>query len=219
MKIPEKTIERLSLYYRPLYFLSQQGAAKISSKNLADLAGVKPHQVRKDLSYFGGFGKAGSGYNVSYLKKEIARILGLEQGRKVAIIGVGNLGLALLAYKGFEVLGFHIDFIFDSNTAKIGKKYRGKICQDVKEFCQLAKKEKIEIVILTVPAEAAQEVADMVASCGVKAILNFAPAHLNVPRYVRVSNLDLAVELKSLSFFVSGQATAKERLTGKGTAG
>ena len=126
-KIPEKTIRRLSLYYRYLYFLSQQGIASISSRNLANLLDAKPSQIRKDLSYFGGFGKTGTGYNVSELKKQIARILGLEQGRKVAIVGMGNLGMALAAYRGFEVLGFNVVAIFDDSSRKIGKKYHKKI--------------------------------------------------------------------------------------------
>ncbi|MFA5840141.1 MAG: redox-sensing transcriptional repressor Rex [Candidatus Margulisiibacteriota bacterium] len=202
MKIPKKTIKRLSLYYRCLYFLAQQGTFNLSSKSLADLLDVEPSQVRKDLSYFGQFGKKGQGYNVIDLKREIASILGLEKGRKVAIIGMGNLGTALLAYKGFEVLGFQVVAIFDSSTNKIGKKYRGKLCMDIADFPKIAKADNIEMAILTVPTEAAQEVAGILTNAGVKAILNFAPAHLSVPKDVQVSNVDLAVELKSLSFFV-----------------
>jgi redox-sensing transcriptional repressor len=204
-KVPEKTIRRLSLYYRYLHFLSQQGTVSISSRSLADLLETKPSQIRKDLSYFGGFGKTGKGYNVPELKNQIAKILGLEQGRKVAIVGMGNLGMALVAYKGFEVLGFQVVAVFDKNTRKIGKKYRGRVCQDMAGFAQTAKREKIEMAVLTVPAEAAQEVAQTVVSAGVRAVLNFAPVHLNVPKNVRVSNVDLASELKSLSFYVSGQ--------------
>lgn len=215
MNVPEKTIGRLSLYYRYLYFLSQHGTATISSKSFAGLLGVKPSQVRKDLSYFGEFGKSGTGYNVTELKKAIARILGLEQGRKVAIVGMGNLGMALASYKGFEVLGFKIVAIFDNSPHKIGKKYRGKICQPLEALPKVSKSEKIEMAILTVPQEAAQEVAAMVTSAGIKAILNFAPVHLNVPKNVRVNNVDLATELKSLSFFVSGQQRPHKKLLTK----
>ena len=210
-QVPEKTIKRLSLYYRYLHFLSQHGAMNVSSRSLADLLEAKPSQIRKDLSYFGEFGKTGTGYNVPELKKQIARILGLEQGRKVAIIGMGNLGMALLAYKGFEVLGFNVVAVFDNSPRKIGKKYRGKICQEMGSFAQVAKNEKIEMVILTVPAEAAQEVAAIVTSAGIKALLNFAPVHLNVPKDVRVSNVDLASELKGLSYFVSGRGHLRKR--------
>ncbi len=173
--------------------------------------GTKPSQIRKDLSYFGGFGKTGTGYNVPELKNQIAHILGLERGRGVAIIGMGNLGTALLAYKGFEVLGFNMVAIFDSSPRKIGKKYRGKICQSVNNFVCVAKQEKIEMVVLAVPPEYAQEVAAIVVSAGIRAILNFAPVHLNVPKNVRVNNVDLATELKSLSFFVSGQKNFNAR--------
>lgn len=214
--IPEKTIKRLSLYYRYLYFLSQQGAVNTSSRSLADLLEAKPSQIRKDLSYFGEFGKTGTGYNVPELKRQIAKILGLEQGRKVVIIGMGNLGMALTAYKGFEVLGFQVVAVFDNSSRKIGKKYRGRICQEMKNFAQAVKREKIEMAILTVPAEVAQEVAAAVVSAGIKAILNFAPVHLNVPKDVRVSNVDLASELKSLSFYVSGlRRPRKKELTKK----
>jgi len=181
----------------------------ISSRSLAELLDAKPSQIRKDLSYFGEFGKTGTGYNVPELKRQIAKILGLEQGRRGAIIGMGNLGRALVAYKGFEVLGFNMHVIFDNSPHKIGKKYSGRICQDVKNLARVARREKIEMAILTVPAEAAQEAAALVASAGIKAILNFAPVHLHVPKDIRVNNVDLATELKSLSFFVSGQMRSK----------
>jgi redox-sensing transcriptional repressor len=204
-RIPEITIKRLSLYYRYLHFLSQQGTVNISSRSLAELLDAKPSQIRKDLSYFGEFGKTGTGYNVPELKRQVAKILGLEQGRRGAIIGMGNLGRALVAYKGFEVLGFNMVAVFYNSPHKIGKKYSGRICQGVNNFARIARREKIEMAILTVPAEAAQEAAALVASAGIKAILNFAPVHLHVPKDVRVNNVDLATELKSLSFFVSGR--------------
>lgn len=183
----------------------------ISSRSLAELLESKPSQIRKDLSYFGGFGKTGTGYNVMELKNQIAKILGLEQGRKVVVVGMGNLGTALLAYKGFGVLGFKVVSIFDNSSHKIGKKYRGRICQDMENLSQVVKQEKIEMAILTIPAESAQEVAATVVSAGIKAILNFAPVHLNVPKDVRVNNVDLATELKSLSFFVSGQRHIRKK--------
>lgn len=208
MKIPVKTIGRLSLYYRALYFLAQQGTFTISSGNLASLVGVKSETIRKDLSYFGSFGKTGSGYDVPALKNAVARILGLEQGRRVAIIGLGNLGLALAGYKGFEALGLKIVAVFDNSPLKIGKKYRGKVCRKIEEFPQAVKKEGIEMVILTVPPEAVPEVTKVVLGAGIKAILNFAPSHLNVPRGVQVIDVDLATELKRLSFFMAGKKPA-----------
>lgn len=181
----------------------------ISSRSLAELLDAKPSQIRKDLSYFGEFGKTGTGYNVPELKKQIAKILGLERGRRGAIIGMGNLGRALVAYRGFEVLGFNIVAVFDNSPHKIGKKYSGRICLGIKDFVRVVRREKIEMAILTVPAEAAQEAAGLSASAGIKAILNFAPVHLHVPKDVRVNNVDLATELKSLSFFVSGRSRAQ----------
>ncbi|OGC35665.1 redox-sensing transcriptional repressor Rex [candidate division WOR-1 bacterium RIFOXYB2_FULL_48_7] len=203
MNIPERTIERLSIYYRHLYYLAQQGTFNISSRSLASIVGEKPETIRKDLSYFGSFGKTGSGYVVNDLKREIAKILGLEQGRRVAIVGMGNLGLALVGYKGFEMLGFKIAAVFDNSLNKIGKKYRGRLCHNIADFSRIARQEGIEMVILTVPTEAAQEITKLVTGSGIKALLNFAPVHLNVPKDVRVTNVDLATALKSLSFFVS----------------
>jgi redox-sensing transcriptional repressor len=208
MKIPEKTISRLSLYYRHLHFLSQQGTYAISSRSLASMVGLKADQVRKDLSYFGAFGKTGFGYNVSELKNALARILGLEQGRRVAIIGIGNLGLALAGYKGFEMLGFKIVAAFDNSANKIGKKYRGKPCYSIDDLKTLALKAGIEMVILTVPAEAVHEVTKTIDAAGIKEILNLTPVHLSVPKSVHVTNVDLATELKSLSYFVFGQRGA-----------
>ncbi|HTY13639.1 MAG TPA: redox-sensing transcriptional repressor Rex [Candidatus Omnitrophota bacterium] len=204
MKVSDRTIERLSLYYRYLYILFQQGTQFISSKHLASLVGLKPEQVRKDLSYFGSFGRTGKGYEVVSLQRAIAKILGLEQGRKVAIVGVGNLGMALAGYKGFEALGFRIVAIFDSSANKIGKKYKGKVCHDIADFKEVSKKEGVEMVILTVPSEVVQEVAQSVAAAGIKAILNFAPVNLNVPKAVKVNNIDLASELKRLSYYAQG---------------
>jgi redox-sensing transcriptional repressor len=201
-KVSDKTINRLSLYYRHLYYLAQQGVFTISSRSLADLVALKPDQVRKDLSYFGSFGKTGTGYNVTELKGALAKILGLEQGRKVAIVGMGNLGQALVGYKGFEVLGLKITAIFDNSPNKIGKKYRGRICLDVNYFSRLAKELGLEMVIIAVPAEVVQSVTKQVVEAGIKAILNFAPVHLSVPKNVRVNNVDLAAELKSLSFWI-----------------
>jgi redox-sensing transcriptional repressor len=188
MKIPEKTVSRLSLYYRQLQLLAQQGTFSISSKSFSELVGLKPEQVRKDLSYFGSFGKTGFGYNIQELKKAIARIL----------------GLALAGDRGFEEQGLKITAIFDNSPSKIGKKYKGRLCRDIQEFPRVVKEEKIEMAILAVPADSVQEAVQMVVAAGISGILNFAPVHLKVPKNVRVNNVDLASEMKSLSYFVSG---------------
>ena len=202
-KISDKTIQRLSIYYRCLHFLAQQGTGEISSKSLADLLELKPSQVRKDLSYFGKFGKRGSGYYVPELELKVAQILGIEKGRRVAVVGMGNLGSALAAYKGFEVLGFHIIAAFDNSPQKIGKKVRGKTCYSIADFKKTVKEQNIEMIMLTVPIEVVHDVTSTIVQSGIKAILNFTPVPLNVPKGVKVSNVDLAMELKSLSYFMT----------------
>lgn len=200
-KIPENTINRLSAYYRMLIHLAQRGTPVISSKSLANILGMKDSQVRKDLSYFGKFGVRGEGYRVDSLSREILHILGLEKGRRVCLIGMGNLGSALAAYKGFSDFGFEIRAVFDSNPGKIGKNIRGHHCYPASEIKKIVKKEGVELAILTVPLEQAQLAANLVVEAGVKAILNFAPVRLNVPPQIRVDNVDLAMELKKLSYF------------------
>lgn len=200
--IPDATIKRLSLYYRMLYPLSMQGTLEISSKNLASLLSINPAQVRKDLSYFGTFGKRGTGYSVPHLVNEIAEILGISKERRVIIIGAGNMGAALAAYRGFNVFGFKICALFDTDPNKIGKKIKGIPCYHIKDFHSFVQKEKIEMAVIAVPAEYAQETVTLVVKNGIKAILNFAPVRLNVPKGVKVDNIDLALELKSLSYFL-----------------
>lgn len=201
-KIPDTAIKRLSLYYRILQPLALQGTREISSKNLAGLLSINPAQVRKDLSYFGTFGKPKMGYNVSYLVGKLAEILGISEERRVVIIGAGNLGSALAAYRGFNVFGFKISALFDVDLHKIGKKIKGIPCYHIKDFNEFIRKEKIEIAVISVPTESAQETAILLVKSGIKAILNFAPVRLNVPFGVKVNNVDLALELKSLSYFL-----------------
>lgn len=200
--IPEKTVQRLLLYYRYLYFLLQQGAKDISSKSLADMLEIRASQVRKDLSYFGKLGRRGAGYDVLALRDKIAEILGIEKEMNACIVGMGNLGTALAAYKGFEALGFKIVAVFDASKNKIGHKIRGHRCFDVKNLQQVIQEHNIRIAIVTVPAEAAQETALKLVNCGIKGILNFTPVKLTLPKRIKVSNIDLAMELKTLSFFV-----------------
>lgn len=201
-KIPDATIKRLSLYYRILQPLAVQGTPQISSKNLASLLSINPAQVRKDLAYFGSFGKPGAGYNVSRLANKIAEILGISKERKVIIVGAGNLGTALAAYRGFKVFGFNICTLFDIDPNKVGKKIKGIPCLHINELGRLVQEEGIEMAVIAVPQESAQRVAEIVVKSGIKAILNFAPVRLNVPNNVKVNNVDLALELKSLSYFL-----------------
>ena len=201
-KIPKKTIQRLLLYHRYLSFLLQQGTRNVSSKSLADILETTASQVRKDLSYFGKFGTQGSGYDVLELRERIGTILGLEREKKVCIAGMGNLGSALAGYKGFSDLGFKVVAAFDNSEQKIGKTIEGCHCYSIKDIRRLVNGNNIEIAILTVPAEAAQEVGRRLEEAGIKAILNFTPVKLTLSKKVKISNVDLAVELKTLSFFV-----------------
>lgn len=200
--IPRKTIQRLLLYHRYLTFLLQQGTKHISSSAFADILEISAAQLRKDLSYFGKFGTQGAGYDVLALRDEIAKILGIDKERKICIVGLGNLGLALLGYKGFASLGFSVAAIFDNSPAIIGRKIKGFACYDIKDLIPVVKKNTIEIALLTVPSEAAQEVARRMEDAGLKAVLNFTPVKLTLSKKVKVSNVDLAAELKTLSYFI-----------------
>ena len=200
--IPRKTIQRLLLYHRYLLFLLQQGTKDVSSRTLADILEVTSAQVRKDLSYFGKFGTQGAGYDVLALRDKIGKILGIDKECKVCMVGMGNLGQALVGYKGFANLGLKVAAIFDSSPQKVGRKIKGFVCHDIKQLIPTVKKNGIEVAILTVTSEAAQEVARRMEDAGIKAILNFTPVKLTLSRKIRINNVDLAAELKTLSFFI-----------------
>jgi len=202
-KIPETTITRLSGYLRVLDELERIGFDNTASYQLAEELDITDSQVRKDLSLFGQFGKPGMGYETARLKREIQKILGLTRKWKVALVGVGNLGNALLAYKGFKRQGFSIVVVFDNDPKKIGKKWAGIVIQDIAQLKPIIRKERTEIGIITVPASSAQGVAELLTKTGIKAILNFAPARISVPKDVRLSNVDLSLSLENLSFFLS----------------
>jgi redox-sensing transcriptional repressor len=205
-KIPEMTIRRLSVYTRCLLQLEEDGVKTISSEELAERFNLNSAQVRKDLAYFGEFGVRGIGYYVSGLKAELQRILGLDREWQVALVGFGNLGSALFHYKGFVRQGFRIAVIFDDDPQKAGRTVDGVQVLSLKELAQEAKGRNLQIGIVAVPAEAAQAVAERLVAAGVKAILNFAPTRLKVPKDVRLQNVDLSIELETLSFYLA-QAT------------
>jgi redox-sensing transcriptional repressor len=200
VKIPEKTITRLSIYLRCLEELEVDGIASVSSKQLAERFGLNSAQVRKDLAYFGQFGVRGLGYYIAELKHNLERILGLKQDWEVALIGVGNLGSALIAYKGFQARGFRISLAFDSDPAKVGQQIDGVVVMDAAKLVPTLRKKKVKIAVVAVPAPAAQSVAELLVDSGVTAILNFAPTQLVVPEGVKVQNVDLSVLLKTLSY-------------------
>jgi len=199
-KISESTIHRLSLYYRVLSILEKENYDTVSSKELAKREKLTPAQVRKDLSFFGSFGTRGLGYPVNELKKRIASILGLDRNWNVALIGVGNIGSALVGYKEFQRQGFQIKVIFDNDQRKIASNHKGIIVSDIKNLEQDLRANNIDIVIVAVPSTVAQYIVDDVVKAGIKAILNFAPINLKVPDDVYLRNENMSVELEYLSF-------------------
>ncbi len=204
-KISSSTIRRMSKYYRSLEQLIDKGIETVSSDTLAEMDGITSAQVRKDLSFFGTFGKRGFGYNTKALKKQIENILGLYRTWNVAIVGAGNIGRALTEYAEFKKQGFIIRLIMDNNPEKIGQQVHGLTIKDFAKVKELVKEEQIDIAIIAVPAENAQMVADRLVDAGIKAILNFAPRSLKVPPDVMVKNENMAVEMESLSYFLSNK--------------
>ena len=200
--IPRKTIYRLSIYLRCLARLREKGISTVSSEALAQAAGVKPTQLRKDLAYFGTFGTRGLGYDVADLSKKIADELGTSRLQPVILVGAGHLGLALLSYRGFGKEGFEIVAAFDADPRRQRDK---KVRQPILGLSQLpdfVRDHGVKMSILTVPAAAAQEVANQLVAVGIMGILNFAPIPLSVPEEVMVNNVNLAIELENLSYFI-----------------
>jgi redox-sensing transcriptional repressor len=205
-KISESTVHRLSIYYRALMVLENESYKTISSKELAKREKLTPAQVRKDLSFFGSFGTRGLGYPVTELKQKIAGILGLNSLWNVALIGVGNIGSALVSYKEFAKQGFNIKLIFDNDQRKIGSNHKGITVSDMSDFKKLVATEKIDMVIIAVPAASAQVVCAEVVDAGIKAILNFAPINLKVPSDIILRNQNMCIELEHLSFALTNRS-------------
>lgn len=201
-EIPRKTIYRLSTYVRCLARLKEKNIQTVSSEALAKVAGVKPTQLRKDLAYFGTFGTRGLGYDVADLSNRIADELGTSRLQPVILVGVGNLGLALLSYRGFEKEGFEILAAFDAEPDRPRDKKISLPVSGMKELPEFVRQNNVRMAILTVPAEAAQEVANLLVQCGIMGILNFSPIVLHVPEEVMVNNVNLAIELENLSYFI-----------------
>lgn len=212
--IPEATVARLPIYLRSLLDLAEErGEMTVSSEDLARMAGVNAAKVRKDLSYLGSYGTRGVGYDVEYLLYQITRELGLTQDWPVALIGVGNLGRALASYKGFSERGFRISALFDVDDGVIGKTVGGLDVKHLDELKETVTEDGIMIGIIATPPLAAQEVAERLVDAGVKSILNFAPAVVNVPPDVTIRKVDLSIELQILSFYqqrIQAIATARE---------
>lgn len=199
-RVPEATINRLSVYSRFLERLDEKGIVTISSNDIAEGVGVSPPQVRKDLAYFGEFGTRGVGYNVQDLMRYTAKILGLNVPWPILLVGAGNLGCALSTYRGFNSRGFSVVGIFDNDLNKIGRKVGDLDVYPPEEMPDIIKKFGVRVGIIAVPAKTAQDVADLMVRNGLEAILNFAPVSLNVPENVVYRNVDLSVNMEILTF-------------------
>ena len=211
-QVSELTAGRLSVYLRCLNALDTAGVKTISSRALAEQFHLNAAQIRKDLAYFGEFGVRGVGYYVKELKRQLRAILGLDRTVRVAILGAGNLGLALADYPGFRQEGFEIVALFDTERGKIGRRSRGGVSiYDSNEFRKLVKKERIDIAVVAVPADSAQSVVNAAVHAGIRAILNFSPGTLKVGPGVKLKHVDLTVSLESLSFYLArGEAAVRE---------
>jgi redox-sensing transcriptional repressor len=200
-RIPDETVRRLPVYLRGAVHLSQQGVESISSNELATMLGVNPWQIRKDFSYFGDFGTPGVGYELDSLIKHINKILRLNTGHKAALIGVGNLGSALLAFPGFSAYGFDIVSAFDVDKRKVGRRKNGIVIQDVSRLRSLRRR-GIYLGIIAVPEGASQDIADALVKAGVRGILNFSPRYIAVPKRVKVITIDIAMDLARLPYYM-----------------
>jgi len=200
-KIPDETVRRLPIYLRGLMLSVTQGREHISSKSLADFVGVNSWQIRKDFSYFGDFGTPGVGYNIEKLAAQIKKILRLDVIRKAALVGVGDLGSALLAYPGFRTYGLDIVAAFDVDPAKIGRTVNGVPIEKITKIGTLQER-GISLGIVAVPHTAGQFTVDKLVEAGVRGILNFAPCKVEAPRRVKIITLDIAMELARLPYYM-----------------
>jgi redox-sensing transcriptional repressor len=207
--IPNETIGRLFPYLRALMCLSKEGAETVSSYRLAELCHLNPSIIRKDLSYFGELGKRGVGYNVNDLIDDIRNILGLVPVKRVALVGAGNIGKALLSYSNFELEGFKIVMAFDNQSGMIGRKINQVTVEDVTKLEDRIQSENIQLAILAVPEEAVSGIARRLAGAGVNAILSFAPCQPAMPDDVNVTCVDLSTEMARLIYYSSMKALAK----------
>ena len=204
-RIPKVVIKRLAKYYSALDKLASAKIDSVSSQHLAEEVNVKASQLRKDLAYFGEFGTRGKGYNVTYLHDKIREMLGLENEWPIVLAGMGHLGYALAAYKGIRTMRFRIVGIFESDIKKIGKTVHGAKVYHIDELPRVARENSVKIGIITVPAEAAQDVCSLMVEAGIKAILNFAPVNLKTKKPVFIERVDISGELSTLSHLLTYQ--------------
>ena len=208
--VPEATVGRLPVYLRALVEMAERGATTTSSEGLAEAAGVNSAKVRKDLSYLGSYGTRGVGYDVAYLIHQVRRELGLTQHWPVLIVGAGNLGHALVNYKGFAERGFRIAALLDSARPKVGERVDGIVVEHIDALDDIVRREDVAIGVICTLATAAQEVADRMVAAGIRSILNFAPAVISVPGHVSVRKVDLSLELQILAYYEQRKAVLDE---------
>jgi len=200
--IPDIVIGRLPIYLRALNRLVQEGHEVTSSHQLGQRLGISSAQIRKDLSHFGGFGKQGTGYQIAFLEEKLREVLKVDQEWEVALFGTGDLGRAIAHYRGFSERGFRITCAFDADESKVGRSFDGFEVQPMSSAAKTIKERNIRMAMLAVPAEVAQEVAEMIIEAGVGAILNYAPINLNVPDEVRVQYIDPVVHMQRMTYYL-----------------
>ena len=211
--IPDVVVQRLPHYLRALRVLREDGTEVVSSQELGQALSVTPAQIRKDLSYFGRFGKQGRGYSVPHLILDLTRILGLERAWPLVLIGVGRLGQAIVPYPGFTPEGFHIQAAFDTDPKVVGKRIGGVEVRPFDEVPQYVQEHRIEIAIVAVPGEQAQTVIDCLVDAGIRAIVNYAPATPRVPPGVRVRTIDPVQALQTMTFHLADQRNPEQPAT------
>ncbi|MBL8077763.1 MAG: redox-sensing transcriptional repressor Rex [Anaerolineales bacterium] len=201
-KIPDIIVGRLPVYLRALQRMADNGLKTTSSQELGEHVGISAAQIRKDISQFGDFGKQGTGYSIAYLLDKLREILKVDRIWDVALVGAGDMGHALANYQGFENRGFRIAMIFDADSTKVGEKIGEFVVEDAEKIAEKIKSAGIKIAMLTVPASAAQSVADKLIQAGVRAILNYAPISLTVPNNVKVQYIDPSTHLQRMTYYL-----------------
>lgn len=202
-EIPDIVIGRLPLYLRALTYMTEEaGKVTTSSHELGQRLGISSAQIRKDLSHFGEFGKQGTGYHINYLIDQLREILHLQKEWPVVLIGAGFLGHALASYQGFRHRGFQISWIFDNDPEKIGSDINGLQVQDLRDLSDLIEKEKVQVAIISVPASAAQEIADLLVEAGIRSILSYAPINLMAPAGVQVRYSDPVIQMQRMTYYL-----------------
>jgi redox-sensing transcriptional repressor len=203
--IPDIVIGRLPLYLRALNRLQQEGKAVTSSHELGQRLGISSAQIRKDLSHFGGFGKQGTGYQIEFLIEKLRDVLQVEQEWHVAVVGAGNLGQAISHYRGFVDRGFQISWVFDADEGLIGKELGRLKILPMDDFERIVEDNNVQIAMLAVPSQYAQQVADRMIAAGIKAILNYAPINIKVPSGVMVQYIDPVIHMQHMTYYLEGR--------------